>query len=364
MKKHLVLAAIAGLAAAPLAAQRAWQSEIGIQGGYSIIKPAGSGQDDKIKAFDLPGSSFLLGILTSAPVYAVIPWKNKVAIEPSFGISTTSLGTDISLVTLGIRADYALSKDFYAAAGGVFGYFNASSQNVRQLGVTAAAGYRRHLVGPLNGRLEASATFRKKTTDLGPLNAYSVLLGVSTRTGGGSAARPARRGAARSWEPAIGVQGGYASIHSVGGAFAASSFSLPGYGGSAEALGIPIGGPPSLFAIFPVGTKMAIEPGLDIRHIDQPASSSAINASARLDYAVRGGWYGAVGATMTNVNPAAVAAKWIPGATVAWGVRFPLSGAFGGRAELNYNMRKKSEDLGLPPINIFAFSIGATVPLH
>ena len=363
MRRFTTVVLLATLAV-PAAAQRgSWQTEIGIQGGYSQIKPAGTSRDDKIKAFDLPGSSFILGILTSAPVYAIIPWKDKVAIEPSLGFSQTNFGlTDINLASAGLRIDYALNKDFYAAAGGVLGLLNSGSQDVKQLGVTAALGYRRHLVGPLNGRLEASATFRKKTTDLAPSNAYSVLLGVSAGTGG-VAGTARRAGAARAWAPTLGVQGGYVGMHMVGG-IGASSFSLPGFGGSAEALGIPVGGPPSLFAILPLGTKMALEPGLDLRHVDQPASSSAINASARLDYAVHGGWYAAAGATMTNINPSTVAAKWIAGAQVAWGYRFPLTGAFGGRAELSYNMRQKSTDLGLPPINIFAVSFGVTMPLQ
>ena len=366
MKRFTTVLALATLAA-PAAAQRgSWQTEIGIQGGYSQIKPAGTGRDDKIKAFDLPGSSFILGVLTSAPVYAIIPWKDKIAIEPSLGFSQSQFGTEINLGMLGLRADYALSTEFYAAAGGVLGYLNSGSQDVKQLGVTAAVGYRRHLVGALNARLEASTTFRKKTTDLAPSNSYSVLLGVSTRTGGGaSASSPARRGPSnQAWEPVLGVSGGYAGIHAVGGAFTGTTFSMPGVGASAEALGIPIGGPPTLFAIFPLGSKLGIEPGLDLRHIDQPASSSAINASARLDYAVDGGWYGAAGATMTNINPRTVAAKWVAGVVVAWGYRFQLTSAFGGRMEMSYNMRQKSTDLGLPPINIFAVSLGATMPLR
>jgi hypothetical protein len=79
-----MLALIAGVVTTSAAAQ-SWSTEFGIQGGYTRIKPAGTGARDHIDLFSVPGDLF--GVFpTNASLFAILPWKNKLAIEPSLSV--------------------------------------------------------------------------------------------------------------------------------------------------------------------------------------------------------------------------------------------------------------------------------------
>src|SRR2546422_7120239 len=62
------------------------------------------------------------------------------------------------------------------------------------------------------------------------------------------------------------------------------------------------------------------------------------NFAARLDYAIHGGWYGAVGGIASYEKFTGTPAFARPGATVAGGYRFRLPGEFGARVELSQVM--------------------------
>jgi len=113
-----ILALLVGLATS-VQAQRSWQTEIGIQGGYTRVVSAGSG-GGPTDVFSLPG--FNVGPAAPFPpaVYAILPWKDKIAIEPELAFSQVFLGsvTQATAIQFGLRGDYAVSRDFYAAAGG------------------------------------------------------------------------------------------------------------------------------------------------------------------------------------------------------------------------------------------------------
>lgn len=69
----------------------------------------------------------------------------------------------------------------YAALGGALGYSESGGVHETQLGLQAALGYRVHIGGPINGRVEALALTARKTNNFAPINLYAVLLGVSAR---------------------------------------------------------------------------------------------------------------------------------------------------------------------------------------
>jgi hypothetical protein len=366
-KLFALLALVAGLSTTAVA-QQSWQAEIGIQGGVLKVKPAGTGADDAINFLQLPGGTFYNGIFGTPPLFAVIPWKGKMAVEAQFGLlQLTGTGTTghATVVTSTLRLDYALSPKFYVAAGPTHRWVQASGNHDGQLGATAAAGYRMKVTSRLNGRIEGGVVLRKKDDSSAPVNTYFILAGLSSRLG--SSARSAARPAAsrRAWQSVIGIQGGYLNQHTVGGASDVTGFQIPGVGNDILQAGLAIGSPPAVFAILPIGDKVAVEVGFDA-HANKVSggggSGTAITASARLDYALRGGWYAAGGVNFTNINVGGRSGT-ITGGQVAWGHRFHLTGDLGGRVELLYDLRSKNADTGTPPVNTFGVMFGVTMPL-
>lgn len=361
-----LLAVLAGVTTSVNAQQR-WQPEIGFQAGYSHVKPAGTGVDDKNTFIMLPGVSTIVPILTYGSLYAIIPWSNKVAVEPTLGFSQFTVFGSATAVRVGARINYAITPKFYGAAGGVVNYLSQGTSGT-QLGAQIGLGYRVKLTQSLNGRIEAQWVTTKNSDEVtGPFNAYSVLLGVSTPLSSRAAA-PARgsRGAATSnslWTRAIGVSGGYSQVHLIGTADAVF-LTAPGIGGSLGSLNTYAPGPPVLFAIFPVGRKIAIEPGLDIASVDQGGGSAlGATVSARLNYAFTRGWYGAFGGQVAAFNPSGGGSSAsVFGAGVAWGNRFRLTSNLGGRVELNYLMFPNNSDVGTAA-NTFSVLFGLMMPL-
>lgn len=351
-------------------AQRSWQTEFGIQGGFTRLVAAGTG-GDPTDAFSLPG--FSLGSLapSAAGLYVIVPWSQKLAVEADVAASQFTTGATATLLSVDIRGDYALTRSIYAAAGGALTYNNGLGANETQLGIQGALGYRYRLSRALNARLEARATFFGKAENVGPVDTYSVLLGVSTVTSRGRAGRSTSTASTRrAWTPQLGIAGGYANVHLVGGG-SLSALAVPGYGG---ALGPALGSgpgfsevtlPPTVFAIIPVGDKIAVEPALDIHRFQASGQTDfSGNLSVRLDYAVHGGWYGAVGGNLHYIKTTGVDAATRTGINLGWGYRFPLVSALGGRVELNYTMFGENTDLGLAPTNTFGLMFGATMPLR
>ena len=361
-----MLAVVAGVTTSVQAQQRAWQPEIGFQAGYSQVKPAGTGVDDKNTFIMLPGVSTIVPVLTYGSIYAIIPWSNKVAVEPTFGFSQFSLGGGSATATrVGARINYAITPKLYGALGGVLNYLSQFGSSGTQFGAQLGLGYRVKLTQSLNGRIEAQWVSTANADNVtGPFNAYSVLLGVSTplNSRAGAPARGARASSNSVWTRAIGLTGGYSQVHLVGGGDAVF-LSAPGIGGSLGSLVTYAPGPPVLFAIFPVGRKIAIEPGLDIASIDDGGGSSVgATVSARLNYAVTKGWYGALGGQVAHVDPSGGTSASVFGAAVAWGNRFRLTSNLGGRVELNYLMFPTNSDVG-SAANTFSVLFGLLMPL-
>jgi hypothetical protein len=348
---------------------QSWHSEFGFQSGYTRLKPAGTGAADHIDVFSIPAFNLPGFVPAGASLFAILPWKKKIAVEISAGLlqSTSLLPVllidDGTVFDLGLRGNYALTPKLYAAAGGRLNWIEAGGISETQLGVQAAVGYRFGLIAGLRGRIEANASFLGKTELLAPANTYGVEFGVSKQVGARSrTSAPARKAGA--WQPALGLQGGYTRAHAVGGAGDVTNLAFPGLGGSATILGTPAG-PPVLFAVLPIRDKFAIEPGLDMSRLQsQGTTLFAANVSARINYAVSRSWYAAAGGNLAYLKVSGADAENTIGANVAWGYRFPLVAGLGGRFEVDYTMMAKNDDLGVPAINTFGLQFAATMPLQ
>lgn len=365
MRKHLAVWSLLTVATGTVAAQGAWHPEIGVQGGYARTKQSGTGQSDFLDFTDAPGGVFLSGVVTYGALYGIVPISRKLALEPSFGASQiTAPGGSVTTARLGVRANYAFGAHVYAAAGGTMGFVESLGTSETQLGFQAAVGYRTPLSGTLNGRVEALYATTQKTDGIAPINLYALLLGVSARL---DARAPARGGgsAPGAWRPMFGIQGGYSRTHIVGGGGDLSALSLPGLGGSVlSGAGAPFLGPTTLFAIFPVGRKFALEPGLDVHRTQQGGQTVAsVNVIARLNYALVGGMYAGAGFNLSHIHVTGLDTGTLGGATLAWGYRFPLAGALGGRSELSYTMMEADPGLGVPAQNILGVLFGLTMAI-
>jgi hypothetical protein len=361
-----ILALLVGLATSAQA--QSWHSEFGIQSGFTRIKHAGTNLPDHIDVIGIPGFN-LPGVLPAgASLFAILPWKNKIAFETSVSAlqGNALIVGDATFFNLGVRGDYAITPKVYAAAGGALNWVEAGGTHETQLGVEAAVGYRFGFVRGLRARVEANARFLGKAKLLPPFDIYAVQFGVSKQLGAAAgrarAAAPARA-SNRAWQPTLGIQGGYTRSHTVGGGDR-TSLAIPGIGGTVSVLGTPAG-PPILFAILPVARKLAIEPGLDIARVQTSGTTVfGANMSARVNYAVSGGWYGALGSNLLYIKATGQGGETVPGANLAWGYRFPLTGGLGGRFEIDYTMLKKNTKLTLAPTNTLGLQFGATMPLR
>lgn len=369
MRALSAVVTLATLAVPSAFAQKLWQPEIGIRGGYARIKPAGTGASDAIDLYDIPGSNFLDFLASYGTVYAVVPLTNRMAVEPSLNMSQSTpaflAGTHI---TFGLRVDYAITRNLYAAAGGALAYVSGGGTSVRQVGVQGAAGVR---LGPgrgLSGRLEVQTILFHKTADLGPYNVYAITFGVSGRLSStAGSARPPRRDG---FEPALGFQGGYSHSHVVGsGGSDLITLSVPG-GGSSGFVGIVLGTrPTTLFVILPVRSRLGVDLGVDAHQFQ--ASALLINGAIfsgqltpRLALAVGNGWYAAAGPTFHIVRSPTTKLSAASGAMIGWGYRFPLAGQIGGRAELSYSATAAHNGIGFQAVNTLALMFGALFPLR
>ena len=360
-----VAAFAAACIATPVTAQN-WTAEFGMQSGYTRIKPAGTSASDHVDLFGVPTVNLPGFLPGNASLFAILPWKRQLAIETSLSaVQGDAIGLlgDATFFNVGLRADYAITPAVYAAAGGALNWIESGGQSETQLGIQAAVGYRFGFIAGLRGRVEANVLFLGKSELLNPVDAYALTFGVSRAVR--RASPGATRRTDRAFTPAIGFQGGYSRSHAVGG-FAGSftTLSFPGAGGAFTPLG---GAPamPTIFAILPVGRKFALEPGADMLRIQTSGTTSfAGNLSLRANFAVSGGWYGALGGNLVYLKATGSSAETLTGANVAWGHRFHLTGDLGGRVELNYLMMAKNDNVGFPAVNTLGLQFGVTLPLR
>ena len=185
MRKTLLCLVVAtGVAAAGAQAQAAWNTELGFQGGFVRLKPAGTNQNDHTDVFFAPG--FDLGPLFPGPstIFVIAPVSAKVALEPSFSGSVFSQGTTFTLLQAGLRVDYAIASGLYGAGGGLLGRAGGAvgpNASGFELGLQLAGGYRFHLTGPVRARVEANVQLWKGKNGVPPIDTYGLLFGLSAR---------------------------------------------------------------------------------------------------------------------------------------------------------------------------------------
>jgi hypothetical protein len=181
-KTLLCLAVAVGLGATGAQAQAAWHTELGIQGGFVRLKPAGTNRNDAIDVLFAPG--FDLGPAFPAPsmVYLITPLSDKVALEPSLSGSVLTQGASATLLQAGLRIDYAIASGLYAAGGGLLGRAGGGvGASGFELGLQLAGGYRFHLTGPVGARVEANVQTWKGKSGIRPINTYGLLFGIAAR---------------------------------------------------------------------------------------------------------------------------------------------------------------------------------------
>jgi hypothetical protein len=156
-------------------ATRLWTPMIGIQGGYSHLTITNGGTD--VSSFSVPGSSNMVLIagseaplLAVAPIFAVIPIGERIAVEPSLAYSSYKIegsGNGHAL-GLGVRANYAFNRTLYAGLSyDMTSYGGGSGSQLDGLDATTGAGVqagvRFPLVSGFTGRTEIS--YRKLSAD-------------------------------------------------------------------------------------------------------------------------------------------------------------------------------------------------------
>ena len=380
VKKMLSVLGVTMLAVTGAQAQQrrpsSWQTEIGVRGGYSWFQANGLGHAGRIDQVDLVGGDIISALQTYGTLFAVFPWREKIAIEPSLSFyqatPPATFGTNATAVTLGLRGDYALSPHVFVAAGGSLNYFDKTTgRNEKQLGLQAAVGYRIHLAGSLNGRAEVQMQTFKKASLSRPYDLYSLLLGVSTGTR--STAPRARPTKPQSWPLAVGITGGYSHNH-INGLEDFTTLSLPGLGaGGASGLTPGGAGPANMFVDYPLGEKAGLELGWDLHRLKTygtfPQSLFAGQLAPRLNYALNDRWYAAAGAGFHFVQAGSPGSKIKlqaqSGVQGAVGYRFALIGAVGGRIEANYAVYKKRSGVSIYSRDLSTFSLllGASMSL-
>lgn len=378
MRKIHLLAALGVLLAAPAAAQD-WHTAFGIQGGFSRFQLTGTGPSGKLDLYGIPTNNIISVYPTAGAAFAILSVGDKLALEPSLTFEQQNFGTSglpSTVAAAGLRFDYAVTHQFYAALGLYTRYWSIAGPSANssfQLGLQAGAGYRLHLTSRLEGRVEAQAITVKKTDNNAPFNVYSLLFGLSTslesaHRPAATRARPAHTGA---WEPVLGVAAGYSQVHINRGADA-TILSFPGAGASSYP-GITIApSAPSIFGLFPLSERVALEIGMDFTDIRGGTSSIAsAQLAPRIDWAVGERWYAALGPSMHFVrnNTAAFRSTvGIAGAGIAWGYRFHLAGAMGGRIEANYGItvgrNQTPSAVGHGSTGAFGLTFGALFPLN
>jgi hypothetical protein len=378
-KLHL-LALGALLFAAPLSAQ-SWDTEFGIQGGYTRLKatgqPLGSARFD---SYSIPSATIIGVYPTAAAAYAIFPIADKMAIEPGLSFiqqnGAVIGGAFPTIAGLSVRLDYAVTPAIYGALGGYTRYAGGSPGSTAhyahfQFGLEAAAGYRLHLSPRLNGRIEIQAVTVAKAAQNIPYNLYSVLVGVSAPLSESRPAAGGRRAMPRAenkggWLPEIGVSAGYSSVHVAQGPDI-TVLSFPGAGSSSIPGIVAVPGAASLFGIFPLGDRLALETGFDWANFDLASTHlTSFQLAPRADLAFGNRWYGALGPNVHFLRLSGSKTEGVAGVTAAWGYRFHLSGALRGRFELSYGVnakRRTSFGLGGIPSSVLGLNFGMMMPL-
>jgi hypothetical protein len=165
------------------------------------------------------------------------------------------------------------------------------------------------------------------------------------------------RAGAQAWVPEFGVQGGLARLKPAGTGEAdhLDALALPGF-----SLGSDFPAPAGLFAIVPLGGRLALEPGFAASQFSIFGTASAITLALRLDYAVGRHLYGALGAVAGYTEIGGTHDTQL-GLQTAIGYRVRLARALTGRLELQWRTLAKTDVSSAS--NVYTVQIGASAPV-
>jgi hypothetical protein len=365
MRKLMLSMLLVAAVPASAAAQGMWQSEIGIRGGFSSVDF--TDLDATMTLWDIPGAGGISGLgaiyIADAPLYAVIPMGDRMAIVPTFGFQSLSAGTQITSVAAGVRLNYAVNENFYFGAGPTAYIVKADGFEDTQGAFEAAFGYRRAIGSQMRFHAEAFYQAREQSEAIPQANVMGLRIGAGTTLGGGNARGARRGGTDAMWTRSIGLQGGWSLVSATDVADIAV-FALPFAGSSALAGSLPMQGPTAVSVILPMGEKIAIEPSFDVHRIDVEGGDpvTAYSFGARANYALNRTAYAGAGLNYSTIDADGID----DGSNLAWliaaGLRFPIVGALSGRTELNYRVFDGSDVF--PSGQATSFVFGILVPIN
>lgn len=169
----------------------------------------------------------------------------------------------------------------------------------------------------------------------------------------------ARLQAQQLWEPEIGIRGGWTHLKiDQTGSNPVNFVDLPG---TAPNIG-NISGRAPLFAVIPVGARLAISPEVGMADVSSgPAPSSMLwELGTTLDYAFTPHIYAGAGATFSFVR-VGISENAVGGYQAKAGYRISAGRALRLRLEAFYNGRPKSNLL--PKADLFGISLGVSTSL-
>lgn len=357
--RHLLVIALLAVCGAASARGQAWHTELGIRGGWVRLKQAGTGRPDQIDLIDLPGGDYLGQVQAQSALFLIVPLSGPVALEPSLSLQQNTPSLIVGTMILsGLRADVALPAGWFLGAGGLLRYRDGTGVAM-QPGVQLAVGWRTTVLGPISIRAEGQFNGFKKTSQTFAYDAYAFELGLSTRLDSPAPARPRPH---PDWEPMIGIAGGYARAHLVGGGDLAV-FSAPGIGTGSLA-GVFAASPAPFFILVPIRGPLAFEVGLDAHRAQSSPGPTTVfsgQIAPRLDLALGRHWYAAVGGRAHFLAGSGEPVVAVPGVGIAGGYRMDVTPDVAFRIELSYALDHGRTDFGIVPANTLGLTMGLMV---
>jgi hypothetical protein len=339
-KLGLTLALLSGTVI-PAAAQ-SWQPEIGIRAGFTRFDDPNS--DAFYDVIDLPMVGGFSATNNPSGLYAIIPMKGRMAIQPTFGFyNLSATGLTLTGISAGARLNFAITPAFYVAAGPNVYIIKQSGTEDTQGAIEGAVGYRRAFGEHFRGSLEAYYEKREQSELLPEFNLMGLRVGMGYALAGGAprgrTGRPAAAANNAMWRKSVTLSGGW-TLASFPGSGDITTFTLPFAGQVAVGGSVIAPGPSAFSMIFPMGEKMALEPSLDVHRfkIDGSDPVTTWQVGARLNYAFNRSAYLAGGVEFSGVSLDGLDDGSRMGGLVAGGFRFPLVAGLMGRTELNYRV--------------------------
>ncbi|HKV72342.1 MAG TPA: hypothetical protein VJN62_13890 [Gemmatimonadales bacterium] len=365
---------VLGLAGTALRAQEWGPTILGIQGGFTYFKYAGTRFYDA--EFHLPGVYYGASLPTPSLLWLRTPIHGPLALETSFaaGIVSNQLFM-YSSTEASLRADYLLPRGIYVSAG-ILADRTGSVSGVTvtgalMWGIQAGVGIRLP-IGPLiEGRLDGVAQFWEKKGSIPAQNAYSLMVGVGAPLNrhGTARSRSADREAAKDglWQLALGTSASVVEGHADGIPSSTVGVMIPGWGGGN---GNFLYSPAPFYLTAPISSRIAIEPSVDAHRTrfnsvgSGEFTASTTTLGIRANYGFSGGWYAGAGVVVIGKKSTGRPLRGISGLGVQGGYRFHLSGAWEGRVEVSHTMLARQRTAFEPPQSVTALSAGATVALR